>query len=175
MSRRAGRSTAPTPRALSARLRAAFAARSADRHLAAYILDRHPRHIANAWREFRAAGAQPGNGMLAWIDLLAERVLNPDAARVRPKTNTVRDVEIWRLVCTLRADPKEGHRQQELMMKRQGLELVPDPEIPGPLHLDQVFAIVARGRGLKPGAVKAVYFKVERALRDPYYLPRAFR
>lgn len=139
-----------------------LAERNANRHLQAYLLERDPRHIAAAWRDFRKLKIAfrklkiaPSEKMLRWLDRLAEDVLAPRPAQRRPRKNLVRDLEIYRLVNSFR--------------KRRGED--GETELKG----REIYAAVGKPRGLNEGHVKAIYSNVKRMLEDPYNRPKAYR
>ena len=123
---------------------------SADRHLSAYVLDRHPKHIAAAWIDSRKGGkVKPDENMLRWMDWLADAVLNPPTARVRPKKNTARDVGLWYEVQILR--DKKGIRMTTA-----------------------TYGKIGQPYGLSASAVKMIVSRIQEAFDDPYSV-RAFR
>ena len=122
---------------------------SAEQHLCAYLFDRNPKHIAAAWIDSRKGGkVVPDEDMLRWMDWLANAVLNPPAARVRPKKNTARDVGLWHEVQILR---KKGIRMTTATYGKIGLPY-----------------------GLSASAVKMIVSRIEEAADDPLSV-RAFR
>lgn len=108
---------------------------SADRHLQAYLLHRDPRHLANAWTEFRKAGVEPDAAMLHVVDQLAADVLSPPRIPGRPMANPVRDAELVRLVRSLKKSP----------------------------HKVGAYRAVARDSGMTTDALKAIVKRVKRA------------
>ena len=76
---------------------------AANRHLRAYRVHPDPRHLANAWLDFRKAGIASDEDMLRVVDQLARDVLDPPETKGRPMVNPVRDMELDRVVRALQA------------------------------------------------------------------------
>jgi hypothetical protein len=122
-----------------------------NRHIHAYMLDRNPRHIAAAWRDFRKhKKVAPDESVFVWIDCLADAVLNPPPTIARPKQNTERDLDIWREVQFLKVKKK-------ITMT------------------DASYGLVGAPYGLSAGAVKMAVLRVQEAFDDPGRAIRAFR
>lgn len=142
---------------VESQLKRFFATFSANRHLSAYLIDRNPEHIAAAWRAFREHKIAPDESMLRWIDCLADSVLKPTAAKVRPRKNTVRDLAIVRAV--------------EILQRKQIIK----PPDKVRLTRTEIFANVGRAYSLSGPAVAMIVSRANLMLRDPYYEPKAFQ
>jgi len=131
-------------------LRLAAAIGATAPHTDAYKLDHNSQHTAEAWLEFRKHKIRPPETVLQWIDQLAADVLHPAATRVRPKENTVRDLELWREVARLQARPEFSTKTA-------------------------AYAEAGRQYGLSAGHVKTIVARIEAALDDPNNAgPRAY-
>lgn len=128
---------------------------------------RDPRHIAAAWVEFRKFRVSPDEAMLKWIDRLAADVLNPTATRVRPKQNTVRDLEIYRLF-SIYVAPRAADQDNPKAVRD------PDAVIGKGFKPADAYADIARQFGLTVGNVKVIVGRVEKSLTDPLLAPPAF-
>lgn len=130
--------------------RAVAARHNANRHLRAYVMDRNPQHVLDAWAEYRRAGVMPPEAMMRNLDhALAEIRKRPG---VRPRTESLRDAELYHLVHVLRRAW---------------------PEVP----IGEIQRIVARDHGVKVGNLRKIISNMETALADPSSdrAPRAFR
>ena len=140
-------------------LKRRLAVYNANRYLRAYVHDKNPLHIAEAWVEFRKSQLSPDPNMLAAVDQLAESLLDRTKARVRPKKFSVRDVKLYRLVRAL-----------------QGFRIPTEDEFKDDKFESGVYEAVARAHGLSVGALKMIVSRIEVSLRDQFFRePPAFR
>lgn len=133
-------------------MRGFLATYSANRHLRAYLLERDPKHIGRAWAAFRKhKHVAPDEAMLAWVDVLADAVLNPAAPGARGRENLARDLDIWWQAEAL----KRKHRASTLTKAMcEGI---------GRIHR------------MKVPAVRTIVSRVEHMFADPFYEPKAYR
>jgi hypothetical protein len=126
-----------------------LAGRNANRHLYAYLLDRNPQHVLNAWGEYRKARVKPPETMFRNLDHVLSK-LEHGASR-RPRANTLRDLEVCWCACLL-------CRKKTLPAKVSG----------------SVITRLARHFGLGENHIRVVLSRMRRDLADPWPARRSF-